>query len=835
MNPQQGTANLRAGLPWAPAALVVALFAVAGIAVVDDYGLSNDTRMQRRIAQMNIDYALGAGDLPTARSDRYYGVAFEAPLILVERLLGLTDSWAIYLSRHLLTHLFFLAGGWFCYLLSCRLFGDRRLALFALLLFLLHPRIYAHSFFNSKDLPFLAMFMIALYLVQRAFRRDTAAAFAACGVGVGVLINLRIMGVLLFAAVAGLRALDLMLARNRAERRRAPVTTAAFVLAAAGTLYALSPYLWRDPLAIADAFTGLAWHPTLALTFFQGRWVRWPSIPPHYLPTWMAITTPPATLLLCLIGAGAAVGRGIARPGSRLRSAYVRNTALRFEWLLLACLTLPIVAVIALNSNIYDDWRHMYFLYAPLCLLAVCGLRALLAAARRLRPEAAAAWLRRGLSALAAAALVTAAADVVRLHPNQEGYFNFLVDRRTPEHVGRHWHLVYLNTEHRQAMEYLLARFPDSTLYLDGSQVRKMRRNRAILPAAARERILFTYYHRFDEAPGQRANFYVIANSQEDPPIGPVVYTLRVYHSTVLKVYALDLSLVDRAIADRYRAVLCAAGPATPVYRNPYPNVECHPNPLPLPRHFGLRLEGCSFDVRNDLLYAINQFSDRAFAYRDGIYLSDYDVPFPDRSVTGLASPRWQGATFLPAKYDHAMLLLANRDGSVWGFSDLSEDRIARGEPARIRDPKYDLSGAQIDADVRTGQFVAAGITYDTVRDRLYLSSGGNAVAFMRNPPNTAWVRDAASDVAGAGGAGLTFDGLSLLSAQRGGGVSAWTEGVASPSIGIPPEDLQQLAGNIWVRGLAWDGSNLYLCDRNNNTVWAVPAEEVYRRFVQQQ
>ena len=431
-------ARALADLPWAPAAIAVALFAVVSIALVDGYGLAGDTRRQRVIAQMNIDYVLGAGDPPTRARDRYYGVAFEAPLILVERLLGLTDSLtdrrAIYLSRHLLTHLFFLAGGWFCYLLSCRLFGDRRLALFALLLFLLHPRIYAHSFFNSKDLPFLAMFMIALYLVQRAFRRDTAAAFAACGVGVGVLINLRIMGVLLFAAVAGLRALDLMLARNRAERRRAPVTMAAFVLAAAGTLYALSPYLWRDPLAIADAFTGLARFPTLVPTFFQGRWVRWPSIPPHYLPTWMAITTPPATLLLCLIGAGVLVGRGAARPGSQ-----IRNTRMRFEWLLLVCLTLPIVAVIALNPNIYNDWRHMYFLYAPLCLLAVCGLRALLAAARRLRSPAAAAWLRRGVSALAAAALVTAAADLVRLHPNQEWYFNFLVDRRTPEHVRRHW------------------------------------------------------------------------------------------------------------------------------------------------------------------------------------------------------------------------------------------------------------------------------------------------------------------------------------------------------------------------------------------------------------
>ena len=544
---------------------MVALFAVVGIAVVDHYGVSTDEPQQRFIAQTNIDYALGTGDLPTYHSDRYYGVAFEAPLILIERLLGLTDSRAIYLSRHLLTHLFFLAGGWFCYLLTCRLFGDRRLALFALLLFLLHPRIYAHSFFNSKDLPFLAAFMIAIYLTHHAFRRGTAAAFAACGVAAGVLINLRVMGVMLFPAVAGLRALDLMLARNPAARRRVLVTTAAFVLAAAGTLYALSPYLWRDPLAIADAFTAFAWHPESASGLFHGRWARWPSIPPHYLPTWMAITTPPATLLLCLIGAGATLGRGIARPGRLLRSAYTRNTRLRFEWLLLACLTLPIAAVATLNSNIYDGWRQMYFLYAPACLLAVCGLRALLAAARRLRSRAAAARLQRWLFALAAAALVTTAADMVRLHPNQEGYFNFLVDRRTPEHVRSHWDLLYWNTEYRQALEYLLARYPDSTLYVDGSNTARMFFNRAILPDAARRRILFTQ-PPFDEAPGQPASFYV-NRYVGGPAFGPVVYTLRVYHSAVLEVIATDLSLVNPAIADRYRAAYRAAVAGKPLAR----------------------------------------------------------------------------------------------------------------------------------------------------------------------------------------------------------------------------------------------------------------------------
>ena len=142
--------------------------------------------------------------------DRYYGAAFEAPLaLLLERIIGMEDSRDILLGRYLLTHLVFLAGGVFCYLLVLRMFNSRPLALVALVLFLLHPRIYAHSFFNSKDVPFLAMFMIALWLVHRAFRHDTLGAFVLCGAGVGLLVNLRIMGVILFAAVLALRALDL--------------------------------------------------------------------------------------------------------------------------------------------------------------------------------------------------------------------------------------------------------------------------------------------------------------------------------------------------------------------------------------------------------------------------------------------------------------------------------------------------------------------------------------------------------------------------------------------------------------------------------------------------
>ena len=318
-------------VPAAPAVVVLAVFAAVGMAVLDDYGVSADEFRQRDLAAGAVDYVFGDGARPTGDHDRYYGVSFEAPLLLAERLLDLTDRHAVLLLRHLLTHLFFLTGGLFCWLLALRLCGDRRLALFALLLYLLHPRLYAHSFFNSKDIPFLAMFMIALWLVERAFRRDTAAAFALCGAAVGVLVDLRVMGVALFAAVPGLRALDLLLAGDRAGRRRTLATGAAFVLAAAGARYAVAPWLWSDPSAIVDRVRDPGPDSVYGIHPLSGRVG--------------ALAVHSAPLRACLGGGHHAAGRPPAEPGRRRGGGMagrlpprdvLRNTGLRFEWLLLA-------------------------------------------------------------------------------------------------------------------------------------------------------------------------------------------------------------------------------------------------------------------------------------------------------------------------------------------------------------------------------------------------------------------------------------------------------------------------------------------------------------------
>ena len=287
-------APLKALAPHWGALLALAPFLAAGLAALEDYNLIYDVFLQQRSAETNLRY-LADGDFQAYLAafwvdhDKFYGMAFEIPLSLAGQAFGIEDSRAIHLLRHLITHLFFLVGGLFAYMLARRLFGGRLLAVAAMLLFLLHPRLYAHSFFNSKDIPFLAMFMIALFLTHRAFRRDALPAFALLGVGVGILVNLRIMGVVLLAAVPAMRALDLAFAQGWAERKRVLLTTGAFALAGGLTVYALLPYLWGDPAGRAvEWWATLSDHPFKPTELFRGALIR--SVEAReYLPVWFSI------------------------------------------------------------------------------------------------------------------------------------------------------------------------------------------------------------------------------------------------------------------------------------------------------------------------------------------------------------------------------------------------------------------------------------------------------------------------------------------------------------------------------------------------------------------
>ena len=524
------------------ALIVCALFLIAGLAISDDYGVSWDAGNQRFIAIHALNYILHDDQTMLQKdADFFYGAAFELPLLLLtEWVLGLEDPRQVYLARHVLTHLFFLIGGFCCYLLALRLCGNRLVALAVMLLFLLSPRLYAHSFFNSKDPAFASAFVMALLLVSRAFDKDSVGAYRWSGAAIGLLVNLRIMGVVLFAMVLVFQVWAWFRAEGGATRRRAVATTGVFALWGGVVLFISLPYLWGEPVGrLAEYWIVLADHPTVYNQLFRGEEFSSAALPWDYMLRWFAISQPPVTLLLGLLGLGAL---GLAAGGVVRRGVGDGPDAgeLRLGVLLAACFALPLVAFVLLRPAAYDGWRHFYFLQGPFCLLAtfaLMGLRQL--AVRGVRKR----WVGGAAGALTMAGLGAATLEMAQIHPNQHLYFNFLVDRKTPERLWTRYTMDYYLMTTRQSYEYLLRQ----------------------TPAGARQ---------FIRDPSRDPDFYLVnrgttrwQNSLSFDPFPPVLHRVKVYNNTMSTVATPDLARVDPAVAEAYRALHQTATAGAPAAR----------------------------------------------------------------------------------------------------------------------------------------------------------------------------------------------------------------------------------------------------------------------------
>ena len=589
--------------PHALALTLCVLTCLVGVAVADDYGIWGDTHQQRAIGEATLRHLAGERGLNLLWPpwNRLYGPIFETPLALVERLLGRDDSRLVFLSRHLLTHLFFVAAGFAGYLLALRLFGSRWLALFALLLFLLHPRIYAHSFFNSKDVPFLSLFMICLWLAHRAFgasgasgssARGPVGAVALSGVAAGLLINLRIMGLVFVAMVALMCLCDIFAAGDREERRRAIVRGTLFALAAAAVFYATMPYLWPHPVTrFMEILEVLSAHPTDRPQLFQGELVFGSELPPSYLPVWFGITTPPLALLLGAVGLAALVWRILPRPLASLS----RNSPLRFELFIAACFLLPVLAAIVLRPTLYSGWRHFYFLWAPFVLLATSGLRVLVEALResgrtflplRLSSHLPSRVSVAAATGLAALGLATTVVEMTRLSPHQQLYFNMLADRPgIAEPLQKRFHLHdTFGAPH--GYDHVVEELAGPGGHADAINIRphtseqRQRQFAQLGIAKPRSRDIELLRQRDQERftfdPNADPDFYLRAyrrGALSSALFPPKLYERRLYGQPIVQLATPDLSRVDEATANTYRSIYRDVTSGTPALGG---NIDVH-------------------------------------------------------------------------------------------------------------------------------------------------------------------------------------------------------------------------------------------------------------------
>ncbi len=347
--------------------MLFGIMLVIALLTFKQYGMGWDEPRQREIAEINYAYVFNDHPALLTLSDRTYGVAFELPLYMIERVLDFNDSRKVYFMRHLLTHIFFLFGALFAFCLIDYLYKNKWLASLAFLLLVLHPRLYGHSFFNTKDIPFLSMFIISAFYAVKALDLKTIKSFLVLGICCGLLINMRIMGVMVPALVFVMLIMDGIASRKwRFTGILILTLTLTFVL----VLYSTWPFLWKNPIDnFAYAFANMSKYPWLGKVLFEGTLINANEIPKRYAPVWLGITTPIMFLVLMVMGAVLLLIHLIKKPLKHLGNGLGRHNLMFLSFALT-----PLLMVVMLNSVLYDGWRQLFFIYPSLCFVAIYGL-----------------------------------------------------------------------------------------------------------------------------------------------------------------------------------------------------------------------------------------------------------------------------------------------------------------------------------------------------------------------------------------------------------------------------------------------------------------------------
>lgn len=433
---------LKKAFPRWAVGLFFAAFLLLGLFTAADYGAPWDEQDEMDILRMNLwEYARAFGLDESAFEKRAalgseltisvltpisesieqdHGIAAFYPMagvVMSERLTEAQRS-AIW---HMWCWCIFMLGAVGLYG-ACRQLGlSRGMALIAPLMLLLSPQFFAHGHFNNKDIALMSLAACLLWQGLRLMKKpafSTGLLFSFFG---ALAANTKVAGLALW----GLCALFVLIQQIISRRMKGRVwAVAAVTLFSFFGFYALfTPALWAEPMAFLEYLlvNAVGFQRWQNLILFRGAVfnLRQDSLPVYYLPYMVLATTP--VWLLVLIGAGNAL-------------AILRKPRLDL-WLVVLMWALPLGFAVLTRTTVYNGWRHFYFIYGPMLVLAAWGINQL--------PK------KKLLTALLAACMLFGAVEMVINHPHQQTYYQPLA--RGEDHNE----LDYWNVSARDALQTL--------------------------------------------------------------------------------------------------------------------------------------------------------------------------------------------------------------------------------------------------------------------------------------------------------------------------------------------------------------------------------------------
>ncbi len=299
--------------------------------------------------------------------DLIYGVVFDLPLAILETLFNITDQGQIYLTRHLSIFIIFFISLIFFYKILIERF-DILVGIIGTSFLVLSPRIFAQSFYNSKDIIFMSLIIISLYFLYKTFKNFNFYNYSSFSLFAALSTATRGIGIILFLIFLISIFLSSLSKFSFFSKNYKKVLWCSILYIFFSIIF--WPYLWSDPIKnFIQAITMLSNHILEIYLLFDSDFIRSTNVPWYYLPKWLTISTPLVYIVFIFLGISLSLSKIFKRfilldkEKETNHDDLWKNFHEKFDLHLLIFLIGTLMIIISNDATLYNGWRHIYFLY----------------------------------------------------------------------------------------------------------------------------------------------------------------------------------------------------------------------------------------------------------------------------------------------------------------------------------------------------------------------------------------------------------------------------------------------------------------------------------------
>ena len=506
-----------------------------------DYGISSDEEITRNNGLVSIKYIYNfllqqysfnleiIKNVPDLKnySDRQYGSFLEIiQIAVIEILFGIKNFAEVFYYRHLSNHYLFVASIITFYFLCLDLFKDKFNAFFGALVLYSSPRIFADSFYNGKDLAFLSLFIFLIFFTIKFIKKPNYKNAFLLSIFAAIATNLRIVAMYVPFLIILFFVIEFLM-KNKFDIKKIKVLffllISKFII-----LYIIWPFLWEDPLTnfmytLSSFSRFVNWE---AYVFYLGDFHKVFYLPWHYIFVSFLATTPLIISFLIICGLiqvnSRFIGRLINIDNKNPHNDIWRSENEKIFLFISFIILIPIFLIFLLDSVIYNSWRHLFFLYPALILILIYFVNIV---TKKYRHKKVLSYIQ----ILLLIALLNNFYNLIRLHPHQYVYFNFIFEKN----ANRLFEIDYWGLSNKSALKNLLDENSEkNTITVGVASFTNLYLSKKMLPLTYKNRLIITGQEFSKTDYIYNNNYFEINPNYNDKYLIPKNYTR---HSVVKK------------------------------------------------------------------------------------------------------------------------------------------------------------------------------------------------------------------------------------------------------------------------------------------------------------